>query len=236
MTNAYVYKITNKINNTFYFGYRYRNQTLKINPVDDIWINYFTSSNRMKKEILKYGKHNFTAEIIFESVDSLECWKQEQIVIKQHWGDTLLLNGKYHDPFSNKEYHRRINITSEKTRLKMSASRKGKPKTLEHRQKIAKSNTGQIGSAQKRQKLSEARKGKTPHNKGKSPPKFECIHCKKIASNANINKWHNNNCKTINPEKHYENATQIRNLWQIRTQCLTGGIRTPDMLGRSQLL
>lgn len=217
MINAYVYKVTNKIDNTFYFGYRYRNQTLKRKPIDDLWIEYFTSSNKIKNEILKHGKNNFTAEIIFESLDSIECWKREQSIIKQHWGNNLLLNSKYHDPDTNIEHYRRVNFLSDETKMKMSKASKGKPKSLEHREKIAKSNTGKIASAQKRQKLSEAHKGRPAHNKGKSPPKLECIHCKKIVSNANLNKWHNDNCKVINPDKHYENAFLIRNLYKYRS-------------------
>lgn len=35
-------------------------------------------------------------------------------------------------------------------------------------------------------------------NKGKEMPKFKCIHCGKEASQMNITKWHNDNCRTAN--------------------------------------
>jgi len=45
MVDAYVYQITNKITGEIYYGYRYRNQTLEIEPENDLWVKYFTSSN-----------------------------------------------------------------------------------------------------------------------------------------------------------------------------------------------
>jgi hypothetical protein len=79
MIDAYVYTITNKLTGEFYHGYRYRNQTLGIVPKDDLWISYFTSSNRIKNDIKKYGKTAFTATIIYKNSDSVKCWQQEQI-------------------------------------------------------------------------------------------------------------------------------------------------------------
>ncbi len=35
-------------------------------------------------------------------------------------------------------------------------------------------------------------------NKGKEMPKFKCVHCGKEASQMNITKWHNDNCRTAN--------------------------------------
>ena len=209
MINSYVYTITNKLTGEFYHGYRYRNQTLGIVPKDDLWITYFTSSNRIKNDIKKYGKTSFTATIIYENSDSVKCWQQEQIAIRQDWGNPLLLNGKYHDPESNVEIYRRINILTEETRQKMSASGKGRSKSEEHKRKIALANTGNIGSAQKRAKISAARKGKSPSNKGVTPPKYSCPHCKSIVSMANLNRWHGNFCKLIDPEGHTRRTFQV---------------------------
>lgn len=211
MTNAYVYKITNKLTGQFYIGYRSRNQTLNINPTDDLWVKYFTSSNRVKKDIEQYGVDSFNVEVLFQDIDPIACWRYEQHLIKESWSDDLLLNGKFYDPESDIEIYRRVNALSEETRRKMSLAGKGKPKSEDHKQKIAASNTGKPQSAEKRRKISEARKGK-PTNKGVSPPKFECPHCNKMVSNANLQKWHNDRCKIINPEKFNEVANQIRNL------------------------
>jgi hypothetical protein len=209
MIAAYVYTITNKITGEFYHGYRYRNQTLGINPNDDLWVTYFTSSRRIKNDIKKYGKTAFSATIIYENSDSIKCWQQEQIAIKKDWGNPLLLNGKYHDPESNIEIFRRVNILTESSRQKMSAAGKGRPKSEEHKKKIALANTGNIGSAQKRAKISAARKGKPPSNKGVTPPKYSCPNCGSLVSNANLKRWHGNNCKTIDLNGHLLRTAQV---------------------------
>lgn len=208
MIDAYVYRITNKITGEFYHGYRYRNQTLGIEPENDIWVRYFTSSNRIKKDLKRYGKESFNVEIIYKNPDSVKCWQQEQIAIQQDWGNPLLLNGKYHDPTSNVEVYRRINFLTEETKQKMSAAAKGRPKSEEHKRKIALSNTGKVGSAQKRAKLSAARKGKAT-NKGMSPPKYQCPHCGALVSNGNLKRWHGDNCKTVDPTGHSIRSAQV---------------------------
>lgn len=212
MINAYVYRITNLVTGQFYYGYRYQNQRLGIEPKDDLWVKYFTSSNRIKKDIQQFGKHNFVADIIYENEDSVKCWREEQIAIQNSWKDPLLLNGKYHDPNSNVEIYRRINLLTEKTRLKMSVAGRGRSKSENHREKIAKANTGKVGSLQKRQKISTARKGKPPSNKGISPPKYTCPHCQSIVSNGNLQRWHGNNCKKIDPDGHLLRTLQVASI------------------------
>ena len=212
MIDAYVYTITNKLTGEFYHGYRYRNQTLGIVPKDDLWITYFTSSNRIKNDIKKYGKTSFTATIIYENSDSVKCWQQEQIAIRQDWDNPLLLNGKYHDPESSVEIFRRVNILTEESRQKMSAAGKGRPKSENHKKNIAIANTGNIGSAQKRAKISRARKGKSPSNKGITPPKYACPNCGSSVSMGNFNRWHGERCKMIDPIGHNNRSFQVTNL------------------------
>ena len=153
---AYVYKITNTITGEFYYGYRYKNIKLNLLPKDDIWVTYFTSSNTIETKIAKYGIDAFTAEVVFEHEDSLVCWTYEQLLIRDNWGDPLLLNGKYHDPDSNIEVIRRVGILTDQARQNMSKAGKGRPKSESHKQNIAVANTGNVGSAQKRKKLSVA--------------------------------------------------------------------------------
>ena len=212
MIDAYVYKITNTVTGEFYYGYRYRNQKLGISPEEDLWINYFTSSIRIKKDIEKYGATVFTSIIVFRNQDSVECWRTEQQLIKESWGEPLLLNGKYHDTDSMVESHRRVGIVSDKARAKMSAAGKGRPKSENHKKNIAIANTGKKGSIQKSKKISVARMGKPPSNKGISPPKYSCPHCGKIASTANLKKWHGDKCRMVDPEGHANRITEITNL------------------------
>jgi hypothetical protein len=211
MINAYVYKIINKSTNEYYFGYRSRNQTLGVEPSSDLWVKYFTSSNKVKRQIKEHGVENFETFILFENIDPLECWKYEQQFIKDCWSDPLLLNSKYHDPESNVEKYRRVGVVTEECRMKMSLAGKGRAKSEEHRKKIGSANTGKRRSEETCKKISKARMGRTS-NKGVSPPKFECPHCGKHASRGNLNKWHNDRCKVINPETYHEVAKQITNL------------------------
>jgi len=213
MIEAYVYRVTNNVTGQFYYGYRYKNQKLGIHPENDLWVNYFTSSNRIKNDIKKYGKDSFVTNIIYRNLDSVKCWQQEQIEIQKEWKNPLLLNGKYHNPDNPEiEIFRRVNLLSQATRQKMSEASRGKPKTENHRKKIALANTGNIGSAQKRAKISAARKGKPPHNKGVSPPKYTCKNCGAMVSNGNLKRWHNDNCKIVDPLGHSVRTLQVASI------------------------
>jgi hypothetical protein len=216
MIESYVYKITNTVTGEFYYGYRHKNQKLGIPPEEDLWINYFTSSIRIKNDIKKYGANSFVTAIVFRSHDSMECWRTEQQLIKESWGEPLLLNGKYHDTGSMVEIYRRVGIVSDKARAKMSAAGKGRPKSENHKKNIAIANTGKKGSIQKSKKISVARMGKPPSNKGISPPKENCPHCGKLASIANLRKWHGDRCKVIDPQGHLVRITGIANLHNQR--------------------
>lgn len=213
MTNAYVYRITNTVTQEFYYGYRYRNQKLEIAPSDDLWVVYFTSSKRIKRDIEKYGIHSFVPVILYEDIDSVKCWRYEQQLIKDAWYNQKLLNGKFHDPDSDVEIYRRVNLLSDSTKQKMSAASKGRPKSEEHKKKIALANTGNVASAQKRAKISAARLGKAT-NKGVTPPKYECPHCGRHVSNGNFKRWHGDNCKTIDQAGHRLRTKQIASLNQ----------------------
>lgn len=153
---AYVYKITNKITEEFYFGYRYRNKTLNRLPENDIWVKYFTSSTTIRQCISNYGVDNFNAEILFKHDNPQVCWDYEQLMIKEHWGNNLLLNFKYCDPDTSISFIKTGRKLSRKTKKLLRAASKGKHKSEAHKQKIREANTGNIGSKQKRSKISAA--------------------------------------------------------------------------------
>ena len=48
MLEAYVYKITNKVTNQFYYGSRTENIRKNRKPEEDLWKFYFTSSKKIK--------------------------------------------------------------------------------------------------------------------------------------------------------------------------------------------
>lgn len=85
-----------------------------------------------------------------------------------------------------------IKIISQKT----SEQWKGVPKSEEHKQRIAASNTGKKFSEERKRNISLATKGRIPHNKGKKADVFLCEHCnKEVAGASNFKRWHNDNCK-----------------------------------------
>ena len=56
----YVYRITNKILNKHYYGKR----SSKKLPKEDLGVNYFSSSKKLKHDIKIVGKENFKFKII----------------------------------------------------------------------------------------------------------------------------------------------------------------------------
>jgi hypothetical protein len=86
---AYVYKITVKETGEFYFGFRKRNIA---EPVNDLLVNYFSSSKTIKSIIECQGLNAVSGEIIFTS------FEHEQSLIEQHQGNPLLLNQQFQKP------------------------------------------------------------------------------------------------------------------------------------------
>jgi len=79
---------------------------------------------------------------------------------------------------------------SEETKIKISEAHKGKTLSEEHRRKLSEAHKGKIFSEETRRKMSEISKNR---------PLVTCIHCGESSRNpANINRWHNDNCKHKN--------------------------------------
>ncbi len=92
----YVYELTHKDTGQFYFGVRYANYVC---AEKDLGFHYFSSS----KNISKIGFENFNRRIVqvFENKDEAE--DQEELLIKQSWGNPLLLNRHFRDMFKMRE-------------------------------------------------------------------------------------------------------------------------------------
>ena len=75
----YTYLIVNNITKMFYYGARYSEKA----KLDDLFTSYFTSSKRVKKDIDKYGKEDFSFEIrrIFSTAE--DCLKWEYKVLRR---------------------------------------------------------------------------------------------------------------------------------------------------------
>lgn len=78
-----VYKITNKINDRYYIGVH---KTSK--PLD----RYLGSGLAIKKAIKKYGRQNFTKQILYFCESKLDAFLFEKQLVSQHLGDPLCYN------------------------------------------------------------------------------------------------------------------------------------------------
>lgn len=153
--NPYTYLIRSKSTGKCYYGVRWANKSI---PHDDLWNQYFTSSNEVKKLIQKHGKDDFLYEVrrIFKNKEDAIDWEEK--VLKR------LMVLKNPDKWMNKcvsksiryDIHPRLGVKlSEESKRKIGASKLGKKM----------SDSAKI-------KMSEARGGELHWNFGKkTPPK-----------------------------------------------------------------
>ena len=178
MRKSYVYKITCKINDEFYFGSSF-------NAKSD---RYWGSGRRIKERIAQYGKENFVKVILGEFEDRTESHRIENQYIEKFRNDEKCLNRKCEHHFETygkescakrsaaqrgEKNHNFGKHLSEETRAKLSVVLRGKHRTTETRAKISASKRGEnhpmFGkhlSKEQREKRSAAQRGK-PHPHGK---------------------------------------------------------------------
>lgn len=175
--NHYFYKITNLINGKFYFGIR----TTSLCPENDF--TYMGSGKLIKAAIEKYGKENFTKEIIANyPTRQLVCEHERSVVTIELIDDPMCYNlrtggeggqGWHHtDDAKERIRNGRLGLkhTEESKRL-MSENSKGvcfgenhgmfgKKRSEENIQKWRESYKNHIVSEETRQKRSQSRKGR----------------------------------------------------------------------------
>jgi len=175
----YTYLIKHKPTGKVYYGFRSAN---KVNPEQDLWKKYFTSSPAVKTLIEETGSESFDVEIrkTFDSQEQAVAWESK--VLRRC---KVLANDKW----INQNIAGYV-IPTEESNKKISDYWKGKSKTEEQKQKISEAqkgskrpwsaknlpkdtsgkNNGMYGKTQSketRNKISEANKGRPAHNKGK---------------------------------------------------------------------
>jgi group I intron endonuclease len=215
--NHYVYRITNKILNKYYYGVR----SSDIEPKLDLGVKYFSSSS--DKEFRKDQKNH------------PENFKYKIVRICSNRKEASALEKKLHEKFNvgiNESFYNKAIQTSTgfdttgvkhtpETRQKMSEAKKGENNSMfgkkhsdETKQKLSKplsderrlkiSEAKQNISEETRQKMSEAKKGvpKSDEHKlklseaHKGPQEqVECPHCGKIGGKSLMTRWHFDNCK-----------------------------------------
>lgn len=182
----YTYLIKHRPTGKVYYGFRSAN---KLDPHEDLWKHYFTSSPGVQQLIEETGVDSFDVEIrrIFETKEQASAWETRVLRRCKVLEDDRWLNQNiagYIVP--TEESRKKISdfhkgkAKSEEHRQKMRVAQKGKPKkstvyqTTEYRALMSKiksgAGNGRYGkevSEETRRRISEAKKGKQiAHNKG----------------------------------------------------------------------
>lgn len=99
---AYVYKIRHIPTGQYYFGFRKAHIKANRTPEHDFLIYYYSSSKIVESMIEEHGINQFDCSIIYQDTNLEEAFWYEQNLIKQHWGDVLMLNKQYRDKETSK--------------------------------------------------------------------------------------------------------------------------------------
>lgn len=178
----YTYLIKHTLTGKVYYGVRTAN---KVEPHNDLWKHYFTSSPGVQKLIEENGVDSFVAEIrkTFETKEAAVAWETRvlhrcKVLHDDRWLNQNVAGYIVPTEESNKkisDYHKdRPKTDAHKKNL--SESQKGKPKnyvqTKEHRRKNSEANSGKNNpmygpcSEERAANISAAKKGKPAKNKG----------------------------------------------------------------------
>lgn len=178
----YTYLIKHRPTNRVYYGMRAAN---KVEPEQDLWQHYFTSSPKVQQLIEETGRDSFDIEIrkVFETKEQAVAWETRVLRRCKVLQD---------DRWINQNVAGYI-VPTEESRKKISDFHKGKAKSEEHKEKIRQGNIGKKkpprteeyrqlmsklksgsnnpmygkGCTEERaRKISEANKGRRAYNKG----------------------------------------------------------------------
>lgn len=215
---AYIYWGTHKITGQFYIGSRYANK--KPSHLD-FGTKYFTSCKNVK--IL--GFDNFDWHIVAEFFIGKDAVYNENLMIKSHWRNPLLINKRYN--LNDINFYENSPETRKKAseKLKKDSEEGNHPSQglfwvnngIDH--KKAKDEKliillnegwvlGRIFSNESKLNMGKARKGKPNVRKGIKNSKYvitktekiKCPHCG-FEGIKNMTKWHFDKCKLIPIQK-----------------------------------
>lgn len=112
MIYHYFYKITNKLNNYFYFG---------VHSTENLNDNYMGSGKKLKSMYKKYGVENFEKQIFkfFDTEEEMFAYEREIVTTE------LVKNKKCYNLTEGGEGYRLGHFVSEEIRDKMSLKSKG---------------------------------------------------------------------------------------------------------------
>ena len=158
----YIYKVTNLETGQYYIG------SQCIGKI--IGVNYFTSSTNKNfmDDFKNYREEKYKIEIIKEFEDPKECGRVENYMIMDHMQlkDGLCLNRACCCCSGEKIFSTVGTHHSEKTKQKISISKKGFHNSEDARKKMSAAHKGQTHSEETRKRISEGHKGQPAWNKG----------------------------------------------------------------------
>lgn len=127
----YTYLIKHRPTNRVYYGMRAAN---KVDPEQDLWQHYFTSSPKVQQLIEETGRESFDIEIrkVFETKEQAVAWETRVLRRCRVLED---------DRWINQNVAGYI-VPTEESRKKISDFHKGKAKSDEHKEKIRQGNLG----------------------------------------------------------------------------------------------
>jgi len=127
----YTYLIKHRPTGKVYYGYRSAN---RVDPCDDLWKQYFTSSPGVQKLIEETGADSFDVEVrrVFETKEQASNWETRVLRRCQVLEDNRWLNQNIAGYI----------VPTEESRKKISNFHKGKAKSEEHRQKMREAQKG----------------------------------------------------------------------------------------------
>lgn len=162
----YVYLIRNNINKKFYIG---KHST---NDLDD---GYMGSGRVIKQAIKKYGKENFSKQILCFCDTAEDALLVEEFLVTPY---LISRDDCYNANIGGKGGSVKGRKRSDETKRKISEALKGntygkglkgKSKSEEHRRKISEANIRRFSTEEGRKKASECQKGKHDHSGEKNP-------------------------------------------------------------------
>lgn len=181
----YTYLIKHKPTGLVYYGFRSAN---KVDPENDLWNKYFTSSPKVKLLLEETGADSFDVQIrkTFDTQKQAVEWETKvlrrcKVLEDDRWINQNIAGYVIPTEESNKKIsdYWKGKPKSEEQKRKLSESQKGKPKinsknkTPEYRAMMSElkkgEGNGRYGmpvSEETRRKIGEANRGKTPVNKG----------------------------------------------------------------------
>jgi len=178
----YTYLIKHRPTGQVYYGVRSAN---KVDPHEDLWNKYYTSSPRVQRLIEETGKESFDIEVrkVFETKEQAVAWETKvlrrcKVLHDDRWLNQNIAGYVIPTEESNKkisDFHKDKPKTEEHKR-NLSLSQKGKPKkyiqTIEHKRKNSLANSGKNNpmygpcTSERAANISAAKKGKPAANKG----------------------------------------------------------------------